>query len=337
MSKSLGNTADPVDVAAKHGAEIVRMWVASVDFREDVNAAPEVIERIAENYKKIRNSLFRYILGNLGGFDPAHDAVKFADMLRLDQYMLVQTAEVAERVRAWYEGFEFHRIYHQLNEFCTTDLSAVYFDVIKDRLYTSAPRSPARRSAQTALWKIGEALVRLLAPVMTFTTDEVWQHLPQVPGRPESVHLAYFPKGDDLTDGPVPADLARALNADFGELMKVREEVNKALESRRADKFIGSGLEAVVTLNAPAGMQKLLEAYRSDLRYLFIVSGVDIKYASDGNGSTPLRVDVEKAPGTKCDRCWNYSTHVGESRRYPTVCERCLAALGEIEKDLVSR
>ncbi len=333
MSKSLGNTADPVDVATKFGAEIVRMWVASVDFREDVNASPELFNRIAENnYRKIRNNLFRYILQNLYDFDPAKDAVKFADMPRLDQYMLLQTAAVAESVCKYYESFEFHRIYHQLNDFCTTDLSAVYFDIIKDRLYTSPPKSVARRAAQTALWQIGEAMVRLLAPIMTFTTDEVWSHLPAVPDRPESVHLAYFPKGQDLTGGPVAADLANSLTSDFGELLKIREEVNKALEARRADKLIGSGLEALITLNAPAGMKKLLDGYRDDLRYLFIVSGVNIKYAQDGNPDTPLRVDVEKAPGAKCDRCWNYSTHVGESERYPTVCERCSAALAEIEK-----
>ena len=332
MSKSLGNTADPVDVANKYGAEIVRMWVASVDFREDVNAAPEVIERIADNnYRKIRNT-FRYILSNLGDFNPAQHAVKFADMTRLDQYMLVRTAEITDRVRKWYEGFEFHRIYHQLNEFCATDLSAVYFDVIKDRLYTAPPNSKARRSGQTAIWKMGEALVRLLAPIMTFTTEEVWSALPQVSGRPESVHLAYFPQGDEITDGPVPADLKTALEADFGALLGVREEVNKALEVRRADKFIGSGLEAVVTEHAPQNLQKLLESYREDLRYLLIVSGVNLKYAAEGNGMAPLRVDVEKAPGKKCDRCWNYSTRVGESDRYPTVCERCLAALTEIEK-----
>ncbi|MFI5103703.1 MAG: isoleucine--tRNA ligase, partial [Terriglobales bacterium] len=337
MSKSLGNTADPVDVANKYGAEIVRMWVASVDFREDVNAAPEVIERIADNnYRKIRNT-FRYILSNLGDFNPAQHAIKFADMTRLDQYMLVRTAEITDRVRKWYEGFEFHRIYHQLNEFCATDLSAVYFDVIKDRLYTAPPNSPARRSGQTAIWKMGEALARLLAPIMTFTTEEVWSALPQVSGRPESVHLAYFPQGDEITDGPVPADLKTALEADFGALLGVREEVNKALEVRRADKFIGSGLEAVVTVHAPQNLQKLLESYRDDLRYLLIVSGVNLKYAAEGNGMAPLRVDVEKAPGKKCDRCWNYSTRVGESDRYPTVCERCLAALTEIEKQATGK
>jgi isoleucyl-tRNA synthetase len=179
---------------------------------------------------------------------------------------------------------------------------------------------------------MGEALARLLAPIMTFTTEEVWSALPQVSGRPESVHLAYFPQGDEITDGPVPPDLKTALEADFGALLGVREEVNKALEVRRADKFIGSGLEAVVTVHAPQNMQKLLESYRDDLRYLLIVSGVNLKYAAEGNGMAPLRVDVEKAPGKKCDRCWNYSTRVGESERYPTVCERCLAALTEIEK-----
>jgi isoleucyl-tRNA synthetase len=330
MSKSLGNTADPVDVANKYGAEVVRLWVASVDFREDVNASPEVMDQVREKYVKVRNT-FRYILGNLYDFDPAQHAIMPEEMLPLDQFMILRTAEVAERVRRWYEGFEFHRIYHQLNEFCTVDLSAVYFDVLKDRLYTSAPNSKARRSAQTAVWKIGEALVRLVAPIMSFTADEIWPLLPKVDSRAESVHLAYFPQPAEIAGDAAGLEHLHSMRSDFDALMAVRDEALKALEVARQEKLIRSALEAVVTIHAPENVYHLLERYRNDLRFLLIVSGVELKQAASGNGNAPLHVEINKAPGKKCERCWNYSTRVGESERYPTVCERCLEALDEIE------
>jgi isoleucyl-tRNA synthetase len=247
--------------------------------------------------------------------------------------MHLRTAEIAESVRKWYENFEFHRIYHQLNEFCTVDLSAVYFDVLKDRLYTAAPRSRARRSAQTAVWRIGEALVRLVAPIMTFTADEVWRFLPRVANRPESVHLAYFPASNEITGDGVDPAAARTVKADFDTLMKVRDEVNKALEVPRKEKIIGTGLEAAVTIHAPLDIYKLLEKYNNDIRFLLLVSKTDIKQAGNGNPDAGLHVEVTKAPGEKCERCWNYSTQVGKSERYPTVCERCLAVLEQLEKD----
>jgi isoleucyl-tRNA synthetase len=220
-----------------------------------------------------------------------------------------------------------------LNEFCTVDLSNVYFDVLKDRLYTSAPRSQKRRSAQTAIWRIGEALVRLVAPVLTFTADEVWGHLPKISGRVSSVHLAYFPKTDDILGGKAEQSYSQALRADFESILAVRDEVLKALEIARKEKLIGSGLEAEVTIHAPANLYPLLDRYRGDLRFFLIVSGVELKKAPGGNGNVALRVEVSKAPGKKCERCWNYSTQVGKDARYPTVCERCLAALKEIEDE----
>ena len=197
MSKSRGNDVDPVDISDRLGAEVVRLWVASVDFREDVVGSEKLMLRIAENYRKIRNT-FRYVLGNLGDFNPETDAVPFESMEGLDQYMLRQTLAFADEVRASYKEFAFHRIYHRLNHFCIVDLSAFYFDVLKDRLYISAPKSQARRSAQTAIWRIGEALVRLLAPIMSFTSEEVWNYLPKTAGRTESVHLALFPSAEEI-------------------------------------------------------------------------------------------------------------------------------------------
>ena len=332
-SKSLGNGIDPVEIAKKMGGEIIRLWVASVDFQEDVTVSEELMQRVAENYRKIRNT-FRYILGNLDGFSPDEHALKFDDLQVLDQYMLLRTAEVAAQVRKWYENFEFHRIYHQLNEFCTVDLSNVYFDVLKDRLYTSAPASRGRRSAQTAIWRIGEALVRLVAPIMSFTAEEIWSFLPRVTGRPDSVHVAYFPEMEQITGQPVDASKVQTLRADFETLMSVRDTALKALEAARQEKRIGVALEAIITLQAPPDLAAVLERYRSDLRFLLLVSGVEVKSTPTGNGTAPLHVIVDKAPGAKCERCWNYSVQVGASERYPTVCERCLQALEEIERAL---
>ncbi len=333
-SKSLGNGIDPIEIAKKLGGEIIRLWVASVDFQEDVTVSEDLMKQVAENYRKVRNT-FKYLLSNLPDFDPAQHALKFDDLLPLDKYWLLRTGELAGRVRGYYDSFEFHRIYHLLNEFAV-DLSTGFIDVVKDRLYTSAPDSHGRRSAQTATWRIAEALVRLAAPIMSFTADEIWSFLPVVSGRAESVHLAHFPKAEDITGAvsdPAGADMVWK---DFQTLMKVRDAALKSLELARQEKTIGSALEAVVTVSAPDELVPLLQRYRNDLRFLLIVSGVEVRPGSGGNGSTPLHVLVEKAPGQKCERCWNYSTRVGENERYPTVCERCNAALAEIEKELVS-
>jgi isoleucyl-tRNA synthetase len=330
MSKSLGNTVDPIEIADKLGAEIVRLWVASVDFREDVMASDELMQRVAESYRKVRNT-FRYIAGNLYDFDPAHDAVEFAAMHPLDQYILLRAAELTKDVREHYDNFVFHKLYQRLKDFCIVDLSAIYFDVLKDRLYTSAPKSAARRAAQTALWRLGGALVRLLAPVMSFTAEEVWGFLPPAPGRPESVHLTRFPDPQELT-GKLPAGFdAAALEADWDVLLGVRGEALKALEAARNEKRIGSGLEAQLHLLAPEKLYPVLERYRNQLRYLFIVSDVVLEQLPPSNGDAGLNITVSKAPGAKCERCWNYSSHVGEDKTYPTVCERCSAVLSEIE------
>src|SRR5260370_29195296 len=187
------------------------------------------MQQVAENYRKFGNT-FRYILGNLADFDPARDALEFGDLAPLDQYMLLRTTEVSERVQRWYEEFSFHRIYHQLNEFCAVDLSNVYFDVLKDRLHTAPPSSRGRRSAQTALWRIGEALARLVAPILSFSADEVWSYLPAISGRPESVHLAYFPQAGDITGGKAGKRHAQGGVTGFDFLMTVRGEAMKKAE-----------------------------------------------------------------------------------------------------------
>ncbi|HME32989.1 MAG TPA: class I tRNA ligase family protein, partial [Terriglobales bacterium] len=330
MSKSLGNTVDPVEIADKLGAEIVRLWVASVDFREDVMASDELMQRIAESYRKLRNT-FRYILGNLHGFDPRHDAVNFADMHELDQYILLRASELAKDVCEHYDNFVFHKVYQRLKDFCIVDLSSIYFDVLKDRLYTAAPKSQARRSAQTALWRLGEALVRLLAPVTSFTSEEVWGFLPVDEQRPGSVHVTQFPEPHDLT-GVMPAgfDVA-SLETDWEVLLGIRSEALKALEEARIAKRIGGSLEAQLHLAAPEKLYPVLQRHRDQLRYLFIVSDVVLERLPASNGDAGLVITVNIAPGEKCERCWNYSTRVGEDKAYPTVCERCSAVLSQIE------
>jgi isoleucyl-tRNA synthetase len=330
LSKSRGNDVDPVDIANRLGGEIVRLWVASVDFREDVVGSEPLMQRVAESYRKIRNSLFRYVLSNLYDFDPQKDAVPFEKMDILDQYMLRQTVAMAADVTRWYDEFAFHKIYHRINDFCVVELSAFYFDVLKDRLYTSAPNSRARRAAQTAIWRIGEALVRLLAPITSFTCDEVWQHLPALPDRPASVHLANFPGASDIMGGSTPPDDPKQ-REDWNTLLAVRTEVLKALEEARQSKLIGgANLEAQVTVTAAEPVFSVLARYKDRLRYLFIVSSVTLVQGTSGNGTGGVSVQVSKADGKKCERCWNYSVHVGEDAVYPTVCERCSAVLKEI-------
>jgi isoleucyl-tRNA synthetase len=330
MSKSRGNDVDPVDIAGRLGAEIVRLWVASVDFREDVVGSERLMQNIAENYRTVRNNLFKYSLGNLYDFDPARDAVSFEKLEALDQYMLRQTAAMAADVTRWYEEFAFHKIYQRVLNFCAVELSAFYFDVLKDRLYTSAPNSVGRRAAQTVIWRILEAMVRLLAPLMSFTCEEVWGYLPKLANRPQSVHMALLPKADEIFgSSQVPEDSKQW--EDWTTLRGLREQVLKELEAARNAKQIGKALEAQVKISAADPVYSVLTRHHDQLRYLFIVSAVTLEQKASGNGTGAVAVAVSKADGKKCERCWNYSVRVGEDQKYPTVCERCSAVLRELE------
>ncbi|MGH9814336.1 MAG: class I tRNA ligase family protein, partial [Candidatus Acidiferrales bacterium] len=271
MSKSLGNYVAASELIEKHGAEIFRLLAASVDYRGDVRMGPALFEQSAEAYRKIRNT-FRYCLSNLNGFDPARDAVPNEKLEELDRWMLGRTAELAARCRAAYDRYEFFKVYHALYSFCTVDLSAVYFDILKDRLYTSHPSSPARRSAQTAIHRICDALVRIAAPFLVFTTEEVWRHLPGPPrAGAASVHLAEFPQPKDIDAG-----LAADKTARWEKLFEVRGEVLKALERARQAKQIRGSLDAQVTLRAEGDWAALLNDYKGQLRALFIVSAVQL-------------------------------------------------------------
>ncbi len=322
LSKSLGNGVDPVDIANRLGGEIVRLWVASVDFREDVAASENLMQRVADNYRKNRNT-FRFLLGNLNGFDPSTDAVPFDQLEPLDKYILARTREVTEKVLRFYEEFEFHRVYMALNEFAVVDLSSLYLDVLKDRMYTIAATNPARRSAQTAMWKITEALARLVAPVLSFTAEEVWDALPPVEGREASVHLALFPKLDDIA----PADNSRIL-ADWAQILSVRNEALKTLEEARKEKRIGKALEARVKLSVPEETASLLRAYLPALAEVLNVSQVEV--TSLPSNETAVQAEVALADGDKCDRCWRFTNDVSAYGVWPHVCARCQSALSEM-------
>jgi isoleucyl-tRNA synthetase len=325
MHKSTGNAVAPDEVIKNSGAEIIRLWCASSDYFEDMRCSDEILQRVTDGYRKLRNTA-RFALGNLHGFDPARDAVADQEMLEIDAWALAELDEVIRKVREAYDAYEFHVVYHTLYHFCTVTLSARYFDIIKDRLYTFAPHNQARRSAQTALYRIGDALARMLATILVFTADEIWENLPQNETQGASVHLATLPEPRGLADA--------SLAADWERLFVVRDQVLRSLEEARVAKVIGSSLEARVTLAAAGETAELLKRYQSELRYLFIVSQVELDQAVVDN-ETPasdLSVKIERAAGQKCERCWNYSVQVGESSRYPSVCERCVAALGEIEQ-----
>ena len=323
MSKSLGNYIEPDKIVRQYGAEVVRLWVASVEFTDDVRISETILARLSEAYRKLRNT-FRFALGNLWDFDPDQDAVPAGELLELDQWILVRAGQLVRDCRAWYEEYAFHRVYHAVYDFATATLSALYFDVLKDRLYTAAPRSRSRRSAQTALDRITRALVRLLAPLLTFTTEEVWGHLRKPAGAPESVHLALFPEPEDLTAGLSEEQRQRARN--FERLAEVREAVLKSLETARQEKLIGAPLEARVHLRANGDLYPLLEAYAADLPGLFIVSQVSLERVAEG----ALEVRVDRAAGMKCERCWKYSTALGAHPQWPTICPPCVEAVTEI-------
>ncbi len=313
MHKSAGNSMSPNEVVGKSGAEILRLWAAAVDYTQDMRCSDEILDRIVDAYRKIRNTL-RYALGNLDGFDPAADAVERSAMEEVDRWALAELDAVKRKVIAGYEAYDFQAAYGALYSFCTVTLSARYFDMIKDRLYIFAPKSKARRSAQSAVYEIAGSLCLLLAPMLAFTADEAWENLPGE--RAASVHLAEFPSFGEAAD--------EDLLAVWERVFAIRDDVLKALEEARNAKQIGSSLEAKVVIRPNDDQRQILLDRLDDLRYIFIVSQVEI---GEGDGSA---VEIQKAAGNKCERCWNYSVHVGEFSSYPTVCERCVEALDQI-------
>jgi isoleucyl-tRNA synthetase len=330
MSKSMGNTISPMDVAQQRGAEIVRLWVSMVDFLEDMRLSEEILDRNGEAYRKIRNT-FRYLLGNLDGFDPAGDAVPYARMEEIDRWALHQLEELRRRLTAAYEAHQYHLVYHGIVNFCAVTLSAFYLDILKDRLYTAATRSTMRRSAQTVLYRMAMDLSRLMAPVLAFTAEEVWQELEALHGRERlgtsSIHAQRFPQA--LAE----AEDARLLER-WDRLVDLRSEVAKALEIARAAKRIGTSLEAKVRIEAPDEVQEFLKSFGTELRFVFITSGVELgpvgASAHRSERVAGMSVEVLPADGTKCERCWSYTSDVGSDRDHPGICARCAEAVREI-------
>ncbi len=315
MSKSLGNTTAPQDVIKQSGSEILRLWVTMVDYRYDINLGKEVLSRTVESYRKFRN-VIRVLVANLYDFDPKDDRVPKASMLEIDRYVLAKYADAAERIVKAYEDYDYPAIFQIANQLITVDLSAFYVDVTKDRMYTFGARSEARRSGQTAMFIIVDGLARLLAPVLSVTMDELWRLLPGE--REESVHMALFPRDlDQWKDAPL---LER-----WSKLVDVRDRVNLQLEEKRKDKTITANLSARVVLAPDAETRPLLEQYREFLPALFGVSEVDLKPSSP----EALKPSVEKAGGTKCERCWRYVAEVSSEPDRAGLCSRCVEALAE--------
>ncbi len=318
MSKSLGNVIAPQEVIQKYGAEVLRLWVAAEDYRDDIRLSDEILTRLAEGYRRIRNTC-RYLLGNLHDFDPERDAVAVRELLPIDLFILHRLQRLIQRLRSAYQEYEFHILYHSLHNFCAVDLSAFYLDVLKDRVYTSGRTSRLRRSAQTAMHEILASLVKLMAPVLSFTAEEVWQYLP-MPDKPASVHLTGFPevRTDLLDDG---------LAQEWERVLGVRDEVLRALEVARKEKRIGSSQEAAVAVQAAGPEFEFLAGHREDLETICIVSHLTVHRAEGGSAGQGLTVRVDRAPGQKCQRCWNYRESVGASPAHPALCDRCVAVL----------
>ena len=310
MSKSVGNVVAPQKIIEKYGAEVLRLWVAASDYRDDVRVSDEILAGLAEGYRKIRNTI-RNALGNLAGFDPARDAVPVEELEPLDRWAMARLAAWVEKVRTAYAEYEFHVAYHATIQLCAVELSALYMDVVKDRLYTWKADSKARRSAQTVMYAVASDLVRGLAPVLSFTAEEAWNHLP-APWE-ESVFYAGLP------DRARPAD-ADALEARYGRLFEVRAVVQKALEEARNAKRIGKSLEAFVTVRAQGETLALLREAAAELPVLFIVSRVTVEEG-------PLAAAVERADGPRCERCWIHAADVGATAAHPDLCGKCADAI----------
>ncbi len=305
MSKSAGNVIAPQKIIDQYGAEILRLWVASENYREDIRISNEILKRLTESYRKIRNTL-RYLLGNLHDFDCKLDQVPVNEMVELDRYILYRFNQLREKILTAYESYEFHVVYHSFSNFCIVELSAFYLDVLKDRLYTYPVGSHGRRSGQTALHILLIGMVKLIAPILSFTAEEVWGHLPKNSAEEESVHLSHFPDPEDVT-----FDKDQAGRWEF--LVVLKGEVSKALEISRRDKVIGHSLDAIVKLELPGKYKEIVKQFEGELKYIFIVSKVELadSIGSEGEIFTSdvlqgVRIFSEMHPGKKCERCWHY-------------------------------
>jgi len=331
MSKSAGNVVAPQEVIDKYGAEVLRLWVSAADYRDDIRISQEILTHLAEAYRRIRNTC-RYLLGNLFDFDPGKDTVPYDKLLEIDRWALLKLQQLINRVHNGYREFEFHIVFHSIHNFCAVDMSAFYLDVLKDRLYTAKAASEERRSGQSAMYEILSALVRLMAPILSFTAEEVWGYMKERETAP-SVFLSESPKEappEGTPDRKYPASLEERWN----RILAVRGEVAKVLEALRRDKKIGHSLDAGVTLYAEPDLYQLLNGYKNDLAFIFIVSSVELAKEPDAPADAyssdivkGLKVFAGRAKGIKCGRCWMYQESVGTVKEHPQICSRCASNL----------
>jgi len=327
MSKSVGNIIAPEKVIKKYGAEILRLWVSAADYRDDIRISDNILRQLSDAYRRIRNTC-RYILGNIHDFDPDKDRVSVSDMTELDRYICHRLQHIIQRCQRAYDQYEFHTIYHSLNNFCTLDLSAFYLDILKDRLYVNPPKSLIRRSAQTVMFDVLDAMVRLMAPILVFTSEEISSYMPKQSDSIKSVHELAFPNADSSQIDDTLADR-------WEKFISIRSEISKALELARNQKQVGHSLDAHVIISAQDDIYELLKNLPDDLRSLLIVSKVslvkeqlDNAYCSESIKN--LYIQIKPADGEKCERCWIYDPSVGSSEKFPNTCKRCQNALFEI-------
>lgn len=329
MSKSKGNSVSPMDIVKKYGAEILRLWVASSDFKSDIKISDDMLKQLSEGYRKIRNTA-RYILGNISDFDPNTDMVDYKDMLELDRWALMRINEVVKKAIDAYDAYEYHVLYHTVHNFCVVDMSSFYLDIIKDRLYTEQADGLKRRSAQTAMYLILDAVTRLLAPILAYTTEEIWSFMPHLASH--DTESVLFNRMPEYNEAYVDAAMAEK----WDKIIAIRADVLKALEEARAAKVIGQSLAADITIYADETTKAFLEGIQNELATIFIVSRVALKDMADADSKAVagelVKTMVAPAAGEKCERCWIYEDTIGQDSAHPTLCARCAGVVSQMEK-----
>ncbi|MDR4506405.1 MAG: isoleucine--tRNA ligase [Candidatus Scalindua sp.] len=326
MSKSLGNFVSVSDALKELGGDVLRLWTASMEYRNEMNTSRTIIQRMSDSYRRLRNT-FRYLLGNICDFDPEKDTIEYDKLWEIDRWALLKTEKLIHAVTAAFDLLQFHRVYHTVHNFCVVEMSSFYFDILKDRLYTFSKNSTERRAAQTVLYRINSVLVRLLAPILVYTAEEVWM---EMSSESTSVHLADWPEVNEKY-------IDEELDKRWDKIIKIRSDVARELEKMRAEKKIGNSLEAVVDLHTDdAGLFQFLKKYHRDLPMIFIVSDVTISNepldsTDTGGNSDNLWIKIKMSQSDKCERCWNFRREVGKLEKYPTLCKRCAEVIETIE------
>ena len=321
MSKSLGNTILPKDITEKYGADILRLWVSSVDYREDVRISENILQQMSDAYRRIRNTA-RFLMGNLNDFDYANDKVDYKDMFEIDKWAMHKLEELKAKTTEFYDKYEFYSLFQEITYFCSMEMSSFYLDIVKDRLYCEGTTSIERRSTQTVLTEVLKVLVRIISPVLSFTADEIWERIPETLKEEESVHLSKWIEAR-------PEYLNKELAQKWDKIARLRREVNKKLEAERQNGLIGHSLDARVLLNITNDEYSFIKDYtENEVSDLFIVS--QVKFANDNLAESEIEginIAVEKASGEKCERCWKYDEEVGHNHNHPDVCPRCASVL----------